>query len=524
MKVLVVTGMRAKDIVKEHLSRSEFDHEICILPVPVAALMSTQYIALMLEHKDLSGIDLVLIPGLIKGDASIIRKRVGIKSWKGPKNAADLPNVLKVIEKVRFSTISPADESIRKAGIKNVERSLNRIEKESKKAIPREDLFVLGKGEKKLFLGPHFPMRVLAEIVDASIMSTEEIKKRASVYDASGANIIDVGMVAGGGHPEDSARAVKAVKKCTKKIVSIDTQDPEEIICAIKAGADLILSIDAENMSEVAEFTVESPVVVTASGRAHVLEENIEKRINQLNENIRRARSLGYVSIIADPVLSPIFSPDLCKSIQAYLRFREMNTNTPVLFGAGNVTELIDGDSIGANLLLTGIAAEVGANILLTTEGSVKTKNSVSEVVKAVKMITLARNRKSPPKDLGIDLLIMKDKNWKEEMSPITEKIKKLSAKGNLDPAHDQRGSYRIMIDRDKNEIVMAHYDYGKIKPDLILKSKEPDQLIGEVVSRSLISRLEHAYYLGRELEKAKIAILTGKSYVQDQELFFGTN
>ena len=26
------------------------------------------------------------------------------------------------------------------------------------------------------------------------------------------------------------------------------------------------------------------------------------------------------------------------------------------------------------------------------------------------------------------------------------------------------------------------------------------------------------------ELEKAKIAILTGKSYVQDQELFFGTN
>ena len=134
MKVLVVTGMRAKDIVKEHLSRSEFDHEICILPVPVAALMSTQYIALMLEHKDLSGIDLVLIPGLIKGDASIIRKRVGIKSWKGPKNAADLPNVLKVIEKVRFSTIFPADESIRKAGIKNVERSLNIIEKESKKA------------------------------------------------------------------------------------------------------------------------------------------------------------------------------------------------------------------------------------------------------------------------------------------------------------------------------------------------------------------------------------------------------
>ncbi len=524
MKMLIVTGIRAKDIVKEHLRQSEFDYEICILPVPVAALMSPQYIARMLEHKDLSGIDLVLIPGLIKGDASIIRKRVGIKSWKGPKNAADLPNVLRVIEKTRFSTIFPADELIRKAGIKDIERSLNRIEKEGKTATPIEDLFVLGKGKKRLFLGPNFPMRVLAEIVDASIMSTEEIKKRASEYDASGADIIDVGMVAGGGHPEDSSRAVKTVKKCTEKPVSIDTHDPEEIIYGVKAGADLILSIDAENMSEVAEFTVSTPVVVTASGRTNVLEENTEKRVSQLHENISRARSLGYVSIIADPVLSPIFSPDLSKSIQAYLRFREMNPNIPVLFGSGNVTELIDGDSIGANLLLAGIAAEVGANILLTTEGSVKTKNSISEVVKAAKMITLARNRQSPPKDLGIDLLVMKDKNWKEEISTFTEKIKKVPVKGNLDSTHDKRGSYRILIDRDKNEIVMAHYVYGEVKPDLIFKSKEPDRLIVEAINRNLISKFEHAYYLGRELEKAKIAILTGKSYVQDQEIFFGTN
>ncbi|MFX1243313.1 MAG: DUF4346 domain-containing protein, partial [Promethearchaeota archaeon] len=261
---------------------------------------------------------------------------------------------------------------------------------------------------------------------------------------------------------------------------------------------------------------------VTAAGREHVLEENIEKRISQLNENISRARSLGYKSIVADPVLSPIFSPNLSKSIQAYLRFREMNSNMPVLFGSGNVTELIDGDSIGANLLLAGIAAEVGANILLTTEGSVKTKNSVSEVVKAAKMITLASHRKSSPKDLGIDLLIMKDKNWREEAYKFTGKIKELSSKGNLASAHDQRGSYRILIDRDRNEIVMAHYDYGNVKPDIILKSKEPNRLIAEAINRNLISRLEHAYYLGRELEKAKIAILSGKNYVQDQELFFG--
>jgi dihydropteroate synthase len=35
-----------------------------------------------------------------------------------------------------------------------------------------------------------------------------------------------------------------------------------------------------------------------------------------------------------------------------------------------------------------------------------------------------------------------------------------------------------------------------------------------------LVTRLDHAAYLGNELAKAEIALKTGKSYVQDNSLF----
>ena len=41
-----------------------------------------------------------------------------------------------------------------------------------------------------------------------------------------------------------------------------------------------------------------------------------------------------------------------------------------------------------------------------------------------------------------------------------------------------------------------------------------------EIIIKDLVSRMEHAAYLGSELQKAEIAMITGKEYVQDFELF----
>jgi len=521
LRVLVVTGLMAENVVKESLSKSDADSEVCALPVPVASLMSPDFIVKMLEKKDLSKACLILVPGLIAGDILSIEKRTGIKTRKGPKNAADLPVVLKTMKKTELSTVLPADELVSKALLQEAERTLHTIEKESMRLRARKGMLAIGAGATKVLVGSGLPPRVIAEIVDASTMSDDEIQKTAWYLEASGADIIDIGMVAGGGHPEDSGRAVKAAKRCVQKPVSIDASDPAEIEAAVDSGVDLILSVNAENMEEVAQFATKIPTVVTSAGRNNRVPDDAKDRINQLNKNIRWARSLGFSKIIADPILNPLMTTSLAESIFAYARFRKTDQTTPLLFGAGNVTELMDADSIGANLLLAGLAAEVGANILLTTEASVKTRGSVREMARAAKMIALARARRSSPEDLGIDLLVMKEKRWREEPPRIHRKIKRISTNTTKELFRDPRGSFKVALDRQRNELILFHYPGGQVKPDLMIRDASPDILVSAAIKNNLISELRHAYYLGRELEKARIALETGKSYLQDFELLF---
>nr|WP_231624254.1 DUF4346 domain-containing protein [Methanobrevibacter arboriphilus] len=45
-------------------------------------------------------------------------------------------------------------------------------------------------------------------------------------------------------------------------------------------------------------------------------------------------------------------------------------------------------------------------------------------------------------------------------------------------------------------------------------------EIYDELVRQGIVTRLEHAAYLGSELQKAEIAMITGKEYVQDFDLF----
>ena len=57
---------------------------------------------------------------------------------------------------------------------------------------------------KNLAIGKDFPMRVMAEIVDAALMESAEIQRLAKHYVQLGADIIDLGMVAGENRPADA--------------------------------------------------------------------------------------------------------------------------------------------------------------------------------------------------------------------------------------------------------------------------------------------------------------------------------
>jgi len=522
MKTLVVTGTLADGIVRKYVEESGVEAEVVSLPTQVAALMSINYISDMLESRDISKFKLILVPGLVAGDVSHIAERLGIPTYKGPKQAADLPLVLQQLGKVRLSTTRPACELLQNLLKKEAFKQLDLLHRKSRRLAGKKPAIQIGKGKKAVWIGTPFLPWVLAEIVDASTLSRSELRKKARNLVESGAEIIDVGMVAGGGNPSKAKLAVRIVRRAVSTPVSIDTSDTEEIRAAVEAGVDLILSINAENMKDVSEFAREIPVVVTPADEMRNCPTHIDKKIEQLERNLERARQLGFKKLIADPILAPIFTPNLTESLVAYYRFRERNPSIPIMFGAGNVTELMDGDSIGANLLLASIAYDLNANIILTTEASNKTVGCVRELSTSIKMAMLARERASPPKDVGLDLLVIKEKRRREEYyeRAIRKYAREISAK-KREFVYDPRGCFKVAVDRDRRCIVVSHYKYNRNKPDLIIKGKDPLEICTTIVENALLSRFDHAAYLGIELTKAEIALQTGKSYVQDDALLF---
>ncbi|MEM2902454.1 MAG: dihydropteroate synthase-like protein [Candidatus Bathyarchaeia archaeon] len=520
MKVLIVTGRLAAETVKKYAGKSGVECEVVSLPVDVAALIPQRMIVEHLRKLNLSNFELILTPGLMPGDVSFITTSLGINAFKGPRHAFDLPLVLRSLSKVKLSSSKPACEILKEKIRKTTLRELKAIYRKAERRRACPGSLPIGKGRRKIWIGGLQPPKVLAEIVDASLMSSEAIHTTAVYYSKSGADIIDVGMAAGREDVENAVRALTVVKSSVPNPVSIDTGSVEEIRAAVKAGVDLILSLSEESLKD-ARFAREIPVVVTPYQGRGGCPTDVQEKMEALENNIAIAKQLGFKWIIADPVLTPMLTPSLTESIVAYWSFRRRYPDIPLLFGAGNVTELMDGDSIGANLILAGIASELNASVILTTEASSKTRGCVSELVKAVKMMTLAKKRNSPPKDLGLDLLILKDKTVREELeTPELRDVKPVSSDHERRVSFDPKGCFKIMVDRRRSEILLFHYTYKGGKPDAAFRGKDPLKMCRAVLRKGLISRMDHAAYLGAELMKAQVALETGKTYIQDEPLF----
>ncbi|MCP8321175.1 MAG: dihydropteroate synthase-like protein [archaeon] len=522
MKVLLITGQLAKNLVKRYASESNVEFKVEDLPMSVASLLTPRYILRELKTREVKGFDMVIIPGLVSGDTSSIDE-VGIPAFKGPRYAADIPLVLDMIEKVKLSKTLPADSLLKEELRRRAIEEIKAVDKRKEELMRNPWNMLI----KNLAIGRDFPSRIMAEIVDAPRLTDEEIMKKARYYASSGAEIIDVGMMVGEPRPDDAKRAVKAIRSAVDSLISIDTLDPKEAEAAVSAGADLILSVDGSNAEKMASFASDVAVVIIPTDHIRQLfpKEPLE-RVNLIEENIRKAKNLGMKNIIADLILDPIISPGFLDSIVAFYEFRKKEPNMPLLMGIGNITELTDADTVGANALLAGIASELGAGILLTTEVSDKARGSVRELSLASRMMFLAKKRSSVPKDMGLDMIIMKDKKSKEEPYDrrIEEGVKIIESKKAGLKKFDQKGCFKILLDRDENEIIALYYPSYKFdKCTLIIKGKEAEEIYRTIIDLGLVSLYDHAAYLGSELQKAQIALNTGKSYLQDIPLFSQT-
>lgn len=518
MKVLLITGKLAQDAVKKYAKQSSVKTEVFALNVQVAAFLNPQTIIQALKTKSLKDINMILVPGLSQGNTSTITQTFDVPTFKGPKYAADLPVILNMLHKVQLSMTVPACDLLRDILTKQALREIEHAEQNSKELLKKPGSMLI----KNLVISKELPMRVMAEIVDAALMDDTEIQFFAKRFVAQGAHIIDLGMLAGQSNPEKAKRMVKAVKAVVDVPVSIDTLDPEEIKAAVSVGADLIVSADAGNLEEIAPFANDVPIVIIPTNqREGYFPKAAQERVKLLEELIAKARKLGFTKIIADLILEP---SNVLESFIAYQEFGNRNPNVPLFVGVANVTELFDADSIGLNALLARLSSEVGACIMLATEKSSKTKGTAREEVEAAKMMYLAKKRGSVPKDLGVELLVLKDKRSREEPynAQMESEAKVTWATVEVEPAIlDSESMFKIAVDRNEQVIVAMQFTSATMdKPVNIIKGKTAETVYSTIVHLGLVSQLDHAAYLGNELQKAEVALKTGKEYLQDNEIF----
>ncbi|HXH24140.1 MAG TPA: DUF6513 domain-containing protein, partial [Vicinamibacterales bacterium] len=150
-RVLFVTGRLAEPALRRVLAEmaAPFACDVAVLPITVAALMTTPWIVRHLEVPE--GTDLVMIPGLCEGDPQVIADRAGVPVEKGPKDLREIP--------AHFGRAAAAREY------------------------------------------GAWDIQILAEINNAPRLAREAIRAEAEYYRASGADVIDVGCTPGAPFP-----------------------------------------------------------------------------------------------------------------------------------------------------------------------------------------------------------------------------------------------------------------------------------------------------------------------------------
>ena len=482
MDILVATGRLAQQTVREAVKENA---DVLVLDIEIAAFITQGLLRSSLPD---GRYDLILIPGLVSSDFTDLEERCETPIRLGPRHAYDLTSVLRCASELELSKTIPACEFL---STKRREDAISCLKERESDAKPAFEIC----GRK---IGGDSIMKVMAEIAGATAMSDERLAEKIRKFEENGADIIDLGATMDC-NVDDVIRSVKIAKATTKLPVSIDTLDPDLIVAGIESGVDLVLSLNSSNIDAAAGavLTHGTAVVIIPDQGDH----------DTLFRNIEYARGIGIEKIIADPVLDPV-GHGIVESIYRYRDFRKQDKATPLFFGVGNVTELIDADSVGVNALLTGIASELGADILFTPEHSDKARGSIAELVTASQMMVLATERSSSPKDLGIDLLILKEKRYLPD-AEVPEKSVSASEKSKWAP--DPAGCLRIEISREGGTIIVTHAKATIIGTDVC-------RILTTAIEMGLLSRLDHAGYLGRELTKAKLALDLGWNYAQDEE------
>ena len=469
MRILLPTGAATREIVK--CAAAGIDADV-VVTGEIASFLTPHMLHTLIKK---GNYDLVIVPGMCTASFEQVERDTGIPVYRGPRHAADLALILPALDGTSLSRTIPADEFLTGEKAKDARKKARILEYNA-----GFDFMI--RGTK---IGGGSRIKVLAEVMDAH--RCDSIREVVEYHISSGADIVDLGF--GFDATPDDVLSVFSRLKDIDHPLAVDTQDPDLIRYAL-VRADIVLSLQETNIPLVGKAVAE------AGAAAVIVPGN-----STLRKNLARAKRAGIECIIADPLLQPVGS-GLVASLKNF-----SDTDYPLFFGAGNVTELIDADSVGVNALLAGMAYEVGSSIIFTSEHSDKTRGSIREMRQATEMMSLCADRPYP-KDLGIDLLILKEKRRRRE--PPLEYETATPAKKMPGPiTYDPKGNFRIGIEGGQIVAVIR----GKA-----VRGDHWDDVLYTILSHGKVSLLDHAAYLGKELYKAELAIRYGRSFEQDGE------
>jgi dihydropteroate synthase len=186
-------------------------------------------------------------------------------------------------------------------------------------------------------------------------------------------------------------------------------------------------------------------------------------------------------------------------SLERYAEVHRRFPNATQLMGIGNLTELTAADSTGVNALLMAIAEEVGVRAVLTTEVIPWARGAVREIDVARRLMHYAVQQKRVPKGIDDRLVTVKDPTI---LAYSEAELRELQ-RAVTDP------NFRIFTDRDTITV---------FNNELFVRGTD----IQEIFAQLGVDEATHAFYLGRELMKAKLAITLGKTYRQEGSLNWG--
>jgi dihydropteroate synthase-like protein len=201
---------------------------------------------------------------------------------------------------------------------------------------------------------------------------------------------------------------------------------------------------------------------------------------------------------LIDPILEPV-GFGFAASLGRYAEVRRRYPEAEMLMGIGNLTELTAADSTGVNALLIAVCQEHGVRAVLTTEVIPWARGAVREVDVARRLMHYAITERTIPKGVDDRLVTIKDPTV---LTFTVDELRELQA-GITDP------HFRIFADREAITV---------LNNDRFVRGSD----IQEIFAQLEVAEATHAFYLGKELAQASLAVTLGKTYRQDQTLSWG--